>query len=46
VKTDLDVLAELATRLGLGARFQFHNSEAVFDELRAATRGAERIIAA
>ncbi|HWZ90951.1 MAG TPA: molybdopterin oxidoreductase family protein [Polyangiaceae bacterium] len=40
VKTDLEVLGELATRLGVGTGFQFQNSEAVFDELRQATAGA------
>jgi assimilatory nitrate reductase catalytic subunit len=40
VKTDLEVLGELATRLGVGTGFQFQNSEAVFDELRRATAGA------
>ncbi|HTA91260.1 MAG TPA: molybdopterin oxidoreductase family protein [Polyangiaceae bacterium] len=40
VKTDLEVLGELATRLGVGSGFQFPNSEAVFDELRQATAGA------
>jgi assimilatory nitrate reductase catalytic subunit len=40
VKTDLEVLAELATRLGVETGFQFRNSEAVFDELRLATAGA------
>jgi assimilatory nitrate reductase catalytic subunit len=40
VKTDLDVLAELAERLGCGAGFRFRDSEAVFDELRRATAGA------
>jgi assimilatory nitrate reductase catalytic subunit len=40
VKTDLEVLAELATRLGVGEGFHFRNSEAVFDELRRATAGA------
>jgi len=39
VKTDLEVLAELAARLG-AAGFEFADSEAVFDELRRATAGA------
>ncbi len=40
VKTDLEVLGELAARLGCGVGFQFPDSEAVFDELRRATAGA------
>jgi len=40
VKTDIDVLCELAQRLGVGERFRYANVEGVFDELRAATRGA------
>ncbi|HEX3774718.1 MAG TPA: molybdopterin oxidoreductase family protein [Polyangiaceae bacterium] len=40
VKTDLEILAELAERLGAGSGFRFDSSEAVFDELRRATAGA------
>ena len=40
VKTDLEVLGELAARLGVGEGFQFRDSEAVFEELRRATAGA------
>jgi assimilatory nitrate reductase catalytic subunit len=40
VKTDIEVLAELAARLGVGEGFQFRDSEAVFEELRRATAGA------
>ncbi|HEY4106273.1 MAG TPA: molybdopterin oxidoreductase family protein [Polyangiaceae bacterium] len=40
VMTDLEILAELAERLGAGAGFRFESTEAVFDELRRATRGA------
>ena len=39
VKTDLEVVAELAERLGVMG-FRFASSEAVFDELRRATEGA------
>jgi assimilatory nitrate reductase catalytic subunit len=39
VKTDIEILAELARRLGVGG-FDFPSPEAVFDELRAATAGA------
>lgn len=39
VWTDLDVLRELATRLGCGEKFAFPNTEAVFDEFRRATGG-------
>ena len=37
---DLDILRELADRLGCGEKFSFHNTEGVFDELRRATAGA------
>ena len=37
---DLEVLRELADRLGCGEKFTFRNTEAVFDELRRATAGA------
>jgi len=40
VKSDIDVLHELAERLGCGEKFTFASSEAVFDELRRATAGA------
>jgi assimilatory nitrate reductase catalytic subunit len=41
VKSDLDIMAELAERLGVGAGFRFASTEAVFDELGRATRGAK-----
>ena len=41
VKTDLEVMAELATRLGVTHGFQFDGAEAVFDELRRATAGGK-----
>lgn len=37
---DLDILRELAERLGQGDKFRFAGTEAVFDELRQATAGA------
>jgi assimilatory nitrate reductase catalytic subunit len=40
VKTDLDVMTELAERLGAGRGFRFAGPEQVFDELRRATAGA------
>ena len=40
VKTDLAIIAELAERLGVTKGFRFDSTEAVFDELREATRGA------
>jgi assimilatory nitrate reductase catalytic subunit len=40
VKTDLEILAALAERLGEGPRFRFSSSEEVFAELRRATAGA------
>jgi assimilatory nitrate reductase catalytic subunit len=40
VKTDLEVLGELAARLGVESGFQFRDSAAVFEELRRATAGA------
>ncbi len=40
VKSDLEILAALAERLGEGPRFQFSSSEEVFAELRRATAGA------
>jgi assimilatory nitrate reductase catalytic subunit len=39
VKTDLEIMAELAKRLGVSG-FEFDGPEAVFDELRRATAGA------
>ena len=41
VKTDLEIMAELAERLGMTSGFRFDNAEAVFDELRRATAGAK-----
>jgi assimilatory nitrate reductase catalytic subunit len=41
VWTDLQILAALAARLGHPQGFQFESPAAVFDELRAATRGAK-----
>ena len=38
---DLDILRELADRLGSGDKFAFADSRAVFDELRAATAGSK-----
>src|SRR5262249_6550336 len=40
VRGDLDVIAVLAERLGAGMHFRFRSPEEVFEELRAATRGA------
>ncbi|HEX4337573.1 MAG TPA: molybdopterin oxidoreductase family protein [Polyangiaceae bacterium] len=40
VKTDLEVLGALAARLGKGDAFRYDSPEAVFEELRRATRGA------
>jgi len=40
VRSDLDIMAALAERLGHGPSFRYANSEAVFDELRRATAGA------
>ncbi|HEX6275177.1 MAG TPA: molybdopterin oxidoreductase family protein [Polyangiaceae bacterium] len=40
VRTDLEILRELAELLGAGTGFRFDSSEAVFDELRRATAGA------
>ncbi len=39
VRSDIDVMAELAARLGHGDKFDFETTEAVFDELRRATAG-------
>lgn len=41
VKTDLEIMAELAERLGYRDGFRFPSSEAVFDELRRATAGGK-----
>ena len=41
VKTDIEILCALAQRLGVERGFSFASSEAVFDELRVATRGAK-----
>jgi assimilatory nitrate reductase catalytic subunit len=41
VKTDIEILCELAKRLGVTRGFDFKSPEAVFDELRAATAGAK-----
>ncbi|HET6580212.1 MAG TPA: molybdopterin oxidoreductase family protein [Gemmatimonadales bacterium] len=40
VRGDIDVLRELATRLGVGDKFEFYSPRDVFDELRRATAGA------
>ena len=39
VKSDLDIIRELAARLGHVEKFTFASAEAVFDELRLATAG-------
>nr|WP_238602472.1 molybdopterin oxidoreductase family protein [Fimbriiglobus ruber] len=39
VRGDIDILRELARRLGCGDRFDFHSPREVFDELRRATAG-------
>ncbi len=39
VKSDIEVLHELASRLGCGEKFAFDSAEDVFDELRRATAG-------
>ena len=41
VKTDIEILCALAQRLGIERGFSFASSEAVFDELRRATRGRQ-----
>jgi assimilatory nitrate reductase catalytic subunit len=41
VKTDIEILCAIAGRLGVHRGFEFGSSEAVFDELRTATRGAK-----
>jgi assimilatory nitrate reductase catalytic subunit len=40
VKTDIEVLGDLAERMGHGAGLRFGSSRAVFEELRRATAGA------
>jgi assimilatory nitrate reductase catalytic subunit len=40
VKTDLEIICELGRRLGRKEQFSFAGAEEVFDELRAATKGA------
>jgi assimilatory nitrate reductase catalytic subunit len=39
VKSDIDIICELATRLGRGRYFQYANAEEIFNELRRASRG-------
>jgi assimilatory nitrate reductase catalytic subunit len=41
VKTDLEIMAELAERLGVTQGFRFDDAEGVFNELRRATAGAK-----
>jgi assimilatory nitrate reductase catalytic subunit len=41
VKTDIEILCALAERLGMKQGFSFDSTEAVFNELRLATRGAK-----
>jgi assimilatory nitrate reductase catalytic subunit len=41
VKTDIEILCELARRLGHARGFEFSSSREVFDELRRATAGAK-----
>ncbi len=40
VRTDLEILCDLADRLGMGASFALRSPSDAFDELRAATAGA------
>ncbi|MDB4991660.1 MAG: nitrite reductase, partial [Myxococcaceae bacterium] len=40
VRSDLDIMCELARRMGHEQRFRYGSTEAVFDELRRATAGA------
>jgi len=40
VRSDIDILCQLARRMGHEERFVYPNTEAVFDELRRATAGA------
>ena len=39
VRTDIDIVSELGRRLGHRRQFTYTNAEAIFDELRRATRG-------
>jgi assimilatory nitrate reductase catalytic subunit len=39
VRSDIDILCELAQRLGCGEKFAFHTTAQVFDEFRRATAG-------
>jgi assimilatory nitrate reductase catalytic subunit len=39
VRTDVDIVSELGCRLGHRRQFTYANAEAIFDELRRATRG-------
>ena len=39
VRTDIDILCELAARLGEGRHFGYASAQHIFDELRAATKG-------
>jgi assimilatory nitrate reductase catalytic subunit len=41
VRTDLEIMTELAERLGHGEGFRFDSAEAVFEELRRATAGGK-----
>ena len=41
VKGDIEILREIAGRLGAGRHFSFESSEEVFDELRRATAGGK-----
>jgi assimilatory nitrate reductase catalytic subunit len=41
VKNDLEIIGELASRLGVSEGFQFDSAEAVFEELRRATKGGK-----
>ncbi|MCL2447519.1 MAG: molybdopterin oxidoreductase family protein [Polyangiaceae bacterium] len=41
VRTDLEIICEIARRLGAGGAFSFRSAADVFDELRAATAGAK-----
>ena len=40
VRTDIEILCDLAARLGKGRHFSYASAQHVFDELRAATKGA------
>ena len=41
VRSDTEILCELAERLGFGRYFHYPNSEAIFEELRRATAGGK-----